>query len=200
MRNRMTRPSAILATLALWIPLGCGPNENGNEGPMSLAATSSTLKLSWQDNADNEDGFHVERCEGDACEEGGASWSQLAKLATDATSHTDDTVEAGTQYCYRVRAFNSAGESAWSNTACGKLSEDGAGPDSSSADDGGSAGNNINDNDNDSTGNGISGGCAVGATPPTAIVLALSLLAFVVLARRRPRQAKGPTAPTTRLT
>ncbi len=34
------------------------------------------------------------------------------------TSYVDGTVTGGTTYCYRVRAYNSAGDSAYSNEAC----------------------------------------------------------------------------------
>jgi hypothetical protein len=40
-------------------------------------------------------------------------------VAAGTAGYVDATVTAGTTYCYRVRAYNSAGDSAYSNAACG---------------------------------------------------------------------------------
>jgi len=49
---------------------------------------------------------------------GGASrWERVAKLENLATEYTDSVVAKGSQVAYRVRAYNDAGESAYSNIA-----------------------------------------------------------------------------------
>src|SRR5262249_46719943 len=40
------------------------------------------------------------------------------------TSYIDSSVTGGATYCYRVRAYNTAGDSAYSNQACGTGSAD----------------------------------------------------------------------------
>jgi hypothetical protein len=40
----------------------------------------------------------------------------IAEVGANVTSYSDATVKAGKVYQYRVRAFNIAGVSAWSNT------------------------------------------------------------------------------------
>lgn len=88
--------------------------------PVSLAliafpglALGAQLTLSWTDNANNEDGYGVERTIGS-----GGTYSEIAVLAANSTGYTDLTVSASTTYCYRVRAFNAAGPSGYSNEAC----------------------------------------------------------------------------------
>ncbi len=81
--------------------------------PTSLAAssiTTSTLTLSWTDNANNETSFILER------RLLGGGYSVIATLAANTTSYADSGLTAGASYEYRVRASNSAGDSAVSNT------------------------------------------------------------------------------------
>lgn len=82
-------------------------------------AQAASLTLSFTDNATNETGFKVERCQGPAC----APTVQvlLAPARTGTGSHTipDTGLAEGVTYCYRLRATNTAGDSAYSNTACG---------------------------------------------------------------------------------
>jgi fibronectin type 3 domain-containing protein len=68
------------------------------------------VSLTWTDNSGNEQGFRVQRALG------AGSFVLLAELGANVTSYTDTTVKAGKTYQYRVRAFNGAGVSAWSNT------------------------------------------------------------------------------------
>jgi hypothetical protein len=68
------------------------------------------IGLSWADNANNETGFKVERCTGVGC----ANFSQIATVS--ATSYSD-TGTSPNSYTYRVRAYNTAGDSAYSGTA-----------------------------------------------------------------------------------
>jgi fibronectin type 3 domain-containing protein len=78
------------------------------------AASSSQINLSWSDNSGDEQGFKVERAAGaDAT----AAFAQVATVGANATNYSDTGLAAGTAYTYRVRAYNAAGDSPYSNTA-----------------------------------------------------------------------------------
>jgi hypothetical protein len=84
--------------------------------PSNLTATavsSSQLNLSWTDNATNEDGFKIERCTGEGC----ANFAQIATVGANVVSYSNTGLAASTSYSYRVRAYNAAGDSDYSNTA-----------------------------------------------------------------------------------
>ncbi len=78
----------------------------------ATAASSSQINLSWTDNASNETGFKIERKTGS-----GGTWSQIAAVGANVTGYQDTGLSDSTPYFYRVRAANSAGDSAWSNEA-----------------------------------------------------------------------------------
>jgi len=77
------------------------------------AAHAAQLSLTWTDASTNEDGFKIERATGTA-----GAYGQIASVAAGTTGYVDATVTAGSTYCYRVRAYNTAGDSAYSNAAC----------------------------------------------------------------------------------
>jgi hypothetical protein len=77
--------------------------------------SQSELKLTWQDNSNNETGFKVERKEG-CC----GPWTPLTNAPANATStaiYPSTGLKCGTGYAYRVWAFNAGGESAKTNEA-----------------------------------------------------------------------------------
>lgn len=76
------------------------------------AASTSQINLVWQDNAGNEEGFKIERKTGV-----GGTWSQIDTVGANTTSYQSTGLAAGTTYYYRVRAYNGAGDSAYSNEA-----------------------------------------------------------------------------------
>jgi Concanavalin A-like lectin/glucanases superfamily len=76
-------------------------------------APSAQITLIWQDNSNNEDNFEVERKTGTT-----GTYSQTTMTAMNAASYVDTSVTRGATYCYRVRAVNSAGASAYTNEAC----------------------------------------------------------------------------------
>jgi len=85
-----------------------------------LAALSSpavlnaaTLNLTWNDNSTNEDGFSIERRSGTS-----GSFTQIATVGPNITSYTNSNLAGGSVYCYQVRAFNSSGDSSYSNGSC----------------------------------------------------------------------------------
>lgn len=85
-------------------------------GGLSLFATivqAQELRLTWQDNSNNEVGFKVERKLGVA-----GTFAEITQPTINVTTYTDTGLAFATSYCYRVRAFNAAGNSGYSNEAC----------------------------------------------------------------------------------
>ena len=83
--------------------------------PSNLQATAfstSQISLSWTDNSDNEDGFKIERRRGTS-----GSFSQIHTVGVGVESYPDSGLNENTTYYYRVRAYNSEGNSGYSNTA-----------------------------------------------------------------------------------
>ena len=81
-------------------------------GIFGAAASAAEFTLQWNDNSGNEEGFQVERALGTS-----GTFNVIAKVGANVTSYRDANLEPATQYRYRVRAFNTAGSSAYSNTA-----------------------------------------------------------------------------------
>lgn len=78
--------------------------------PTGLSATivsNSQVNLAWSDNADNEDSYRVERCEGVAC----TNFVEVASTAADATGAQQTALAQGTTYRWRVRSRNAIGNS-----------------------------------------------------------------------------------------
>jgi hypothetical protein len=100
--NSSYSPNASATTLT--------PTETVPNAPSNLKGTvqSTGIVLSWWDNANNETGFVIERSSG------GGSFSVIATVGANVTTYTDGTGQTGNQK-YRVRAFNTAGYSAYSN-------------------------------------------------------------------------------------
>lgn len=78
----------------------------------AAALSATSVRLNWVDNAYNEAGFKIERKTGAA-----GTWAQVGTAAEDATSYTDSGLSELTTYYYRVRAYNNAGDSGYSNEA-----------------------------------------------------------------------------------
>jgi hypothetical protein len=87
--------------------------------PTALVATTvsaTQINLAWADNSSDEQGFRVERCAGVNC----TNFVQIVQLGPGVTTYPNTGLTKNTTYRYRVRAFNAAGNSAYSNTATGK--------------------------------------------------------------------------------
>jgi hypothetical protein len=84
--------------------------------PTLLAATPTAglqIDLSWTDNSDSETSFKVERSP-----DGSAGWTQIGTTAANIAAYSNTGLDPATQYCYRVRASNSIGDSDYSNISC----------------------------------------------------------------------------------
>lgn len=73
--------------------------------------TSSSIGLAWTDQSTNESGFRVERSTD------GANFAQVGQVGANVTTFTDSGLSSGATYHYRVRAYNAAGNSAYSGVA-----------------------------------------------------------------------------------
>jgi subtilisin len=80
---------------------------------LAEANSSSQITLTWVDNADTEQGFKIERCSGADC----SDFVQVGTVTANVTSYASTGLTPVTSYSYRVRAFNAAGDSDYSNTA-----------------------------------------------------------------------------------
>ncbi|MDD3626135.1 MAG: FG-GAP-like repeat-containing protein, partial [bacterium] len=75
------------------------------------AVSLNEINLTWNDNSDNEDGFRIERRDGDA-----GVWTQIGSVGAGVTSYSDTSgLTRGINYYYRVYAWNTAGNSGYSN-------------------------------------------------------------------------------------
>ncbi len=91
---------------------------NPPAAPTNLVATAisdNEIDITWEDRSNNETAFLIER-KGGACHEEGV-YEQIAVLNSNITTYSDTRLQASTEYFYRVRATNSAGNSAYSNEA-----------------------------------------------------------------------------------
>ena len=82
--------------------------------PSNLTATAvstSRIDLAWSDNSSNEAGFSLERSTD------GVNFTLAATLAANVTSYANTSLNAGTTYTYRIRAYDGPNYSAFSNTA-----------------------------------------------------------------------------------
>jgi carboxypeptidase T len=75
----------------------------------ATAASPSQIDLSWTDNAGDETGFKIER-------DNGSGFTQIATVGAGITSYSNTGLTASTTYDYRVYAYNSYGDSDYSNT------------------------------------------------------------------------------------
>jgi fibronectin type 3 domain-containing protein len=84
--------------------------------PTSLTATTlgaTSIQLAWTDNASDETGYSVQRCQGVGC----TPSVQISLRPADATGYTDNTAVVDSVYSYRIVAVGIAGNSTASNTS-----------------------------------------------------------------------------------
>jgi DNA-binding beta-propeller fold protein YncE len=81
--------------------------------PSNLNATPSSksqINLFWSDNSVDETGFKIERKTGS-----GGIYAQIWTTSANVTSYSDTGLKYSTTYYYRIRAYNEAGNSSYSN-------------------------------------------------------------------------------------
>lgn len=89
------------------------PVPNAPSNLIATAISASQINLAWTDNSNNEQGFKIERCQGNAC----TNFVQIAQIGPNVTSYSNTGLARNTRYRYRVRAFNGGGNSGYSNIA-----------------------------------------------------------------------------------
>lgn len=77
------------------------PNKPTNVSATALS--SSSIKIMWSDNSNNEAGFYVYRWNG-------ADWTRIGSVGTNVTSYTNSGLRAGTTYYYYVASYNGVSE------------------------------------------------------------------------------------------
>jgi len=85
---------------------------NPPKAPSNLTATLAfgpQITLNWQDNANNETGFIVERAIN------GGAFAQIATVDANTVTYVDSTGLPATTYRYQVKAVNALGSSSYSN-------------------------------------------------------------------------------------
>lgn len=93
---------------------GAGSEDSVPHAPSNLSLevkSSSEIDLSWEDNSSNEDGFKVERRLEDE------DFTVIYSADSGKTTFSDSGLKAGKQYYYRLKAYNSFGDSSYSDTA-----------------------------------------------------------------------------------
>jgi hypothetical protein len=98
----MPRPSTLAAVALL-----------GGLFGLPVPAHAAQLAMTWADNSVDEEGFLIER------RPATGSFVQISVVGPNVVSYLDASVASGGSYCYRVRAFNGVGMSAYTNEACG---------------------------------------------------------------------------------
>lgn len=81
-------------------------------GLVALQTGETEVQLLWSDNSNNEQGFKIDRKT-----ESSGTWNQITTVSANSTSYSNSGVALGTTYYYRIRAYNSNGNSDYSNEA-----------------------------------------------------------------------------------
>jgi subtilisin len=90
-------------------------------GLRAVALSTSLISLRWQDNSTDEVGFRLRRRLGTS-----GSWQVIANVGPGVTTYEDRGIPPGTTCHYQVLAFNTIGESDFSNEAAATtLADDG---------------------------------------------------------------------------
>lgn len=101
--KKLNRVLPLFVILTVWTLLSWAPP----------AWAQPRLNLTWDDNSTNEDGFRIER----RLDVTG-TYAEIFVTGPNVTAYQDLNVLPGTNYCYRVRAYNVAGVSGYTNEDC----------------------------------------------------------------------------------
>ena len=114
-------------------------------------AIGGSVHLSWSDGSSNEYGFRIERSDSTP-----SSFVEIDVAGADVELYIDSAVTEGTTYFYRIRAYNSNGNSSYSNVINITV------PLSGSTSSGGGGGGSGGGSGGSSSGGGITGGAVLG--------------------------------------
>jgi len=87
------------------------------DAPSALAAItplSNQIHLAWTDNSNNETGFELERSTTGI----GGAYNLLTTVSANIVAYDNLNLTASQEYCYRVRAVNSFGQSSYAGPVC----------------------------------------------------------------------------------
>jgi fibronectin type 3 domain-containing protein len=82
-------------------------------------ASWSRINLSWEDRSKYEDGFRIERKAGT-----NGAWSQVTTVTENLRTYQDTGLSPTTAYYYRLRSYNAAGDSAYSNETSATIADE----------------------------------------------------------------------------
>ncbi len=108
-------------SVAACATINTNPPADPPAAPNALVATTvddQRIDLAWADQSDNEDGFRVERALGQA-----GAFAEIDLTGANVQSYADTGLAENTEYCYRISAFNGAGDSANTAISCATTDE-----------------------------------------------------------------------------
>jgi hypothetical protein len=76
---------------------------------LGTVLNAADLRLEWQDNSDNEDGFEIWR------QQNGGEWLLIGATNANDAAFVDGVIPIGATLSYKVRAWNQFGESGFTN-------------------------------------------------------------------------------------
>jgi len=76
---------------------------------LGTVLNAADLRLQWQDNSDNEDGFEIWR------QQNGGEWLLIGATNANDDTFVDGVIPIGVTLSYKVRAWNQFGESGYTN-------------------------------------------------------------------------------------
>jgi hypothetical protein len=122
----INRIDLVLNRFGVTIDEGIGQTPDPPAPPSGLSATAisdSQIDLTWTDDSNNEAGFKIERCTDPDCND----FTQIATVGVNVTIYSDKGLLPSTTYNYRVSAYNSGGDSDYSDVAIATTDEASAG-------------------------------------------------------------------------
>jgi hypothetical protein len=100
----------VYETVTIWVLVPPPPYAPSNL--VATAESTSQISLVWQDNADDETGFKIERKTGAT-----GTFVEITSVGQNVTGYSDSGLTADTTYYYRVYAYHEFGNSDYSNEA-----------------------------------------------------------------------------------